>query len=512
MSYSLGRITGDIYHATHGKLFKPDYKELMINLEVLKGKDQILPRIYQTNVLHKFIDYLNGTKDSFEKIFNEDEHLLNTVERDQKRLVEEVAEALLQLAHAFRYDHALLKDLKAFQAVVSTIYVDVLSLKISQLANCALPPLVKCINKNSPNTFSQAKTAPIGIKAGIVGMPTYSRTGGIVSWASIGHEVAGHNFLHAFEDGASGKSLITEISSKINESLNQSDTARQLADYWSACIEEITSDVLGVLNMGPSFGLALLAYFRGVRGGKLESTGVFYSTESKSGKNSVILDNPKNNQQTFVETIGNDIRFKNKEGVFGFLEPSRESPLFYKKFDSADKHPLDVLRLFVVAKVIKLIDAKSNITKFIREEASKDTDQKKITLLMLVNSETTGHKTLEPVVIDLESARKTSNLVAKTILDLELERLQNKSIRTIINWTPEDEKFVKEIMDKIAAFPLKPLRPVIKFSARHIVASAILKSLEKNADIGLIFENMKTLLVQAYESLPPGYFGQHLKL
>ncbi len=34
----------------------------------------------------------------------------------------------------------------------------------------------------------------------------------------------------------------------------------------------------------------------------------------------------------------------------------------------------------------------------------------------------------------------------------------------------------------------------------------------QQSHIELIFENMKTLLVQAYESLPPGYFGQHFKL
>lgn len=46
-----------------------------------------------------------------------------------------------------------------------------------------------------------------------------------------------------------------------------------MADYWRQCIDETASDVLGLLNTGPTTGVGLIGYFRGLGNGTLRNIG-----------------------------------------------------------------------------------------------------------------------------------------------------------------------------------------------------------------------------------------------
>jgi hypothetical protein len=56
--------------------------------------------------------------------------------------------------------------------------------------------------------------------------------------------------------------LLHEVSVAVRTALSQDSTTRSLASYWSKRIDETASDVLGILNMGPSPAIGLIGYFR----------------------------------------------------------------------------------------------------------------------------------------------------------------------------------------------------------------------------------------------------------
>jgi hypothetical protein len=75
----------------------------------------------------------------------------------------------------------------------------------------------------------------------------------------IGHEVAGHDVLLA------NRGLVNELERRIAVAL-QAAGLHQAVPYWRARLDEAASDVLGVLNLGPSMSVGLLVFLRGYRG------------------------------------------------------------------------------------------------------------------------------------------------------------------------------------------------------------------------------------------------------
>jgi hypothetical protein len=72
----------------------------------------------------------------------------------------------------------------------------------------------------------------------------------------LAHETAGHDILHADEG------LQPELAQALWDALKP--LGSNLHDYWSSRIDETSSDVMGILNMGPAVGIGLIAYFRGL--------------------------------------------------------------------------------------------------------------------------------------------------------------------------------------------------------------------------------------------------------
>ena len=164
----LHNAISDVYYTSHGGLFRPNYLDLQQSLlELSLDEGNLLPETYQNNVLHPFIRFLERLgKNEFERFFCGDEGLLTTSERSLKSTIEEVAEALLQRNHHGKYYRSSFDDLLAFQAIVTTIYDDILNSTISELAQNTIAPLAKWGHSKGPYTLPIKLTEKVGVAAG----------------------------------------------------------------------------------------------------------------------------------------------------------------------------------------------------------------------------------------------------------------------------------------------------------------------------------------------------------
>jgi hypothetical protein len=109
-----------------------------------------------------------------------------------------------------------------------------------------------------PYTWPADTTASLGARTAVVSLPAANARAGILAWAALAHETAGHDILEA-DDG-----LRDELAGAVRERLLTAGMPRAIAEYWADRIDETASDVLGVLNMGPAAAVGLVGYFRGV--------------------------------------------------------------------------------------------------------------------------------------------------------------------------------------------------------------------------------------------------------
>ncbi|WP_218578648.1 hypothetical protein [Vineibacter terrae] len=168
----------------------------------------------------------------------------------------DVAHAILQNGEAYQ---GVATD--AFQEVVADLYDGFLSAEdrrgVPPPDHDVLSPLVKWGKPQfGPYTWPSDATERLGVEAAIVSLPPAHGRGGLLAWAALAHEAAGHDVVHA-NDG-----LESELSDKVRAALSKYPA---LADYWADRMDETAADVLGILNMGPSAGIGLIGYFRGLR-------------------------------------------------------------------------------------------------------------------------------------------------------------------------------------------------------------------------------------------------------
>ncbi|NGX42462.1 MAG: hypothetical protein K940chlam7_00742 [Chlamydiae bacterium] len=515
---NLSVATSDVYYATHGGLFKPNYHELLIDLHFLRGKDVMLPRSYQTSILTPFINFLENNEGLFNKLFHESEEKLNLKEGYLKRGLREVAEGLLQRNHELKYYRSAFRDLNALQAVVTTIFQDVWASDISPRTSKVLPPLAKWGYK-SPHAFPPFSFpfTEMKIPVGIVNFPAEYRKGGLLAWVSLGHEVAGHHFLR-YIDG-----LVSDLRSVVADAFKNKEKdplVKDLGDYWCACVEETVCDVLGVLNTGPSFGIGLLGYLRAVRGGQLKSSGTKFSTEKGSSMNSLLLHSKKTNQ-IFVKTLSDSVILEGTEGLFGYLGPENSHPLKYQKYKSSDKHPVDILRFFVITSVISILDSSSCWIKLIEDEVSKDLGIKNQITLMQLN-EKSHPIVINSIDIPIEVAKRSVQVVVEALMSSPLKHLEGKKLTDIFSWTEKDEILVEKIKEIIndPKFEKLPDLASTKSIARHVIAASVLSSVQQRDEVEgtnpihaveTIFHNMKTSLVDIFERDPTWHQNQHMR-
>ncbi len=229
-----------------------DYDAMLARLEASRDS---LPAIYRDEVYEPFLTRLHALGESdFSQI------LLADRERErQAGLMLDIAHAILQNGEGYQQ---LATD--SFQEIVSDLYDGFLSdadrRGVKPPDQGVLPPLVKWGNPDAgPYTWPISATASFGLGAAVVSLPPANAHSGLMAWGALGHETAGHDILHA------DTGLHEELANSVYISLREAGQNVRLARYWSERIDETASDVLGILNMGPAAGIALICYFRGIR-------------------------------------------------------------------------------------------------------------------------------------------------------------------------------------------------------------------------------------------------------
>lgn len=239
------------------------FSELLHRLTAVHGS---FPPVYEQTFVSPFIATLQGLGEAkYQQILNQDPN-----REGAAGLLIDIAQAVLQHGEGY-----LKPSTRAFQEFISDLYDGFLSAAdrrgVKEPDLGVVPPLAKWGNPDfGPYTWPVDATASFKVQAGVVNMPPANATGGLVSWAALGHETAGHDILHA------DSGLQDELAQALAAS--QAKLGHGLADYWSERIDETSSDVMGLLNLGPAAGIGLIAYFRALSqayggNGKLRSDG-----------------------------------------------------------------------------------------------------------------------------------------------------------------------------------------------------------------------------------------------
>lgn len=227
------------------------YRELMDRLEACREK---LPPLYRDEVHSPFINKLKWLgQNGFNKVLLKDPFKIGMAS-----FLLDTAQAILQNGEGYQQ-----KATDAFQEVLSDLYDGFLSEEdrhgIKKPDLSVIPPLAKwgCPN-DGPYTWTAASTRyfAFGKQAAIVNLPPAHARCGLLAWAALAHETAGHDILEA-DNG-----LLSELANAVGQALLSGDVGNILPDYWAERIDETASDVLGILNMGPAAGIATIGYFR----------------------------------------------------------------------------------------------------------------------------------------------------------------------------------------------------------------------------------------------------------
>ena len=243
-------VTKAVLENDQGPSDPTNYSQLRGRLEASRNK---LPPLYRKVF---FVPYVNMLNEIGESGFTQ------ILLRDPTR--EYTAGLMLDMAHAILQNGEGYEEIAtdSFEEIVSDLYDGFLSAEDRRGVNPpdlgAIAPLVKWGNPSSgPYTWPVDNTSNFGAEAAVVSLPPSLARRGLIAWASLGHETAGHDILSA------DSGLRRELISAIQTTLEGQGLRNGLPEYWSSRIDETASDVLGILNMGPAAGIGTIGFFRG---------------------------------------------------------------------------------------------------------------------------------------------------------------------------------------------------------------------------------------------------------
>jgi hypothetical protein len=234
-----------------------DYDQLRGRLHAARGK---FPPLYQQTVVDPYTQTIDALgRQGFTDILVSDPS-----RQGAAGLMLDLAQAILQFAEGFEK-----AAVAGFQQVASDLYDGFLSAEdrkaVQPPENATTAPLVKFGNPQAgPYTWpiDATRSFTVGgggvVQAGVVSLPPANARRGILAWAALGHETAGHDILHAYAG------LQDQLAEAVRTAVAQSGAGHGLPDYWADRIDETSSDVMGILNMGPAAGVGLIGYFRGL--------------------------------------------------------------------------------------------------------------------------------------------------------------------------------------------------------------------------------------------------------
>lgn len=407
-------------NADTGPADPTEFHSLRGRLEASRNK---LPPLYQQTVFEPFVRSLDELGPvGFNQV------LLRDPRRERSAgLMLDIAQAILQNGEGFQ-DRAT----DAFQEVVSDLYDGFLSAEdrrgVHPPDHGVVPAVVKWGRPDfGPYTWTVTATSVFGLQAAVVSLPPANARSGLLAWAALGHETAGHDVIHA-DDGLS-RELTNIVFDTLNQRLN-----RHLARYWSDRIDETASDVLGILNMGYAAGIGLVGYFRGLNA-----------------------------------------------AFAGVPKLRSEGP-------SGDPHPADVLRGFLAAETVRLLE-------FEGSDAWADVIQNE-------TSNDAGRIVLAEREVSKEDARTSANLVAQALVGERVRSLENHALGDIQNWRDIDESAVHDLCVVLTSASDLPTRYAEGIYAAHVVAAATRAGLRAESDLGLLFDRMLGILDRMHSENP----------
>jgi hypothetical protein len=261
---------------------------------------------------------------------------------------------------------------------------------------------------------------------------------GLLGWAALGHETAGHDILHADEG------LLSELADEVRKALQEGNIGDILPDYWADRIDETASDILGILNIGPAAGIGLIGYLRGLR--------------DAAGYGPVLR-------------------------CVGALDPEEEP------------HPLQILRGYLAASAARLLkfNGRENWADSIEAEVDKDLGKRTIRL---------GSLWTRFIDIDVDKAKESAKIVADILINSKMTKLENHSLGEIQNWRDRDEQIMIDLRSILTKTTPLPARYIKGFYAAHVVAAATVSALAGDSDIALIFNRMIGILKLMHDKNP----------
>lgn len=332
----------------------------------------------------------------------------------------------------------------AFQELVSDLYDGYLSAQDRRGArtepDSALPPLVRWGNPaDGPYTWPVETLATFGVGTGIVNLPPAYARGGLAAWASLGHETCGHDVLNAFRD------LLPELRRVVSRALDGAGVSDGLTEHWMRGFEEAAADVMGVLNLGPSAALADLAFFRAC-----------YRAGTKPGVN--------------------------------------------MKEDPADEHPLDLLRVYLGASVVRGLRfaGADEWASTLEREARQDTRDATLRV---------GGRE-----VPLSDARTSAAVFARAMTSSRLDALDQLALGEVQNWRDADQRIAERKMRQLAAKRGGAVSVGAGEYAAHVMAGALMGAMQHPDDVERYFLGMRATLARVNARNPawkPGAMVRH---
>lgn len=293
-------------------------------------------------------------------------------------------------------------ELHRFLAVISNLYRSFLDEKKRTQAQFplreTLPPMAMFQNRADDGPFTMTVDVVnqlFGAAVGVVSLPAAYRDHPFF-WAALAHETGGHDVLHA------DPALLSELSSGVRNMFGAA--SRNLGLLWAYWMDEAASDVYGVLNVGPSFGLSLTAFFAALL---------------------AQLNRPAGKVPVLRTQAGGD--------EFGRLDP----------------HPIDILRLHLILGVVENLEGLSQAR---RQQYSEDllalaeicagsaTSVELEGRVKLDSGETLFLRNSFPLIDMQDAARRVGAFIATA----ELNALGGHRIQDVETWDdPDEEKAIQ---------------------------------------------------------------------
>lgn len=439
---NLDNCIDDIRSAMASDVSCPDFNVYVKNydklLADLKEAIKVLPKVYQDSLGLPFIQFLTQMGEGeFNKIFTS--RYITRDEEFYKEIIPDVVLALL--LHSQRYAEG---SSNALQELISDLYDSFLSEEdrvgkqtgspINPPDLETLAPLIKWGNPdNGPYTWPANATGSMDAK---IKVAVVNLPQMFTKQGVLAWSSLGHE-TGGHDILHADVGMLQELAGKVRAAITPKFGAQQ-ANLWASWIDEAASDVLGLLHLGPAAGIGLIGFFRGLsQDGRLRSVG-----------------------------------------------------------SSSDPHPIDVLRGFMAAEVVRNLNfgQAAEWAQIIENESAKDLGR-----YVYIKNYQTGRSQ----AIDAKVAVQAAKLAGVTIANSKLHALENHSLHDIQDWTDNDQRIADDLAKALSGTGALPSRyEGGGFYAAHVVSAAVTEALKEGSDVQKIFNSMIKLLDEMHVGNP----------